>query len=91
MMPSTLTGEYVALLDHDDLLANDALYWVAKAIRTSFANLIYSDEDKVDENGRRSCPHFKPAFNIDLLVITTFHILGFTENTSGDWRLSRRP
>ena len=63
------TGEYVALLDHDDLLANDALYWVAKAIRTHpFANLIYSDEDKIEENGRRSCPHFKPAFNIDLLL-----------------------
>ena len=67
------TGEFVALLDHDDLLANDALYWVARAIRMHpFANLIYSDEDKINENGRRLSPHFKPAFNIDLLLSYNF-------------------
>ncbi|MGH8625684.1 MAG: glycosyltransferase [Gammaproteobacteria bacterium] len=40
------TGEYIALLDHDDLLAEHALFWVAEAInRNPDASLIYSDED----------------------------------------------
>ena len=63
------TGEYVALLDHDDILACNALYWVARELQNKpQANLIYSDEDKVNDEGIRSCPHFKPAFNIDLLL-----------------------
>ena len=66
---SLATGDFVALLDHDDLLAPDALYWVARTIQTHpFANLIYSDEDKIDEDGNRKEPHFKPSFNIDLLL-----------------------
>ena len=36
------------------------------------ANLIYSDEDKVNDDGMRACPHFKPAFNIDLLLSYNF-------------------
>lgn len=40
-------GEYVALLDHDDLLAPDALFEVACAIERSHPDIIYSDEDKV--------------------------------------------
>ncbi|WP_417528912.1 glycosyltransferase family 2 protein [Marinomonas shanghaiensis] len=62
------TGEWSALLDHDDLLQQHALYYVVKALNdhpeTSF---IYSDEDKVDEEGNRSDPHFKSDWNPDLL------------------------
>ena len=66
---SLATGEYIALLDHDDMLADNALYWVARELQKKpYANLIYSDEDKIDDNGLRSCPHFKPAFNLDLLL-----------------------
>lgn len=55
------TGEFVALLDHDDLLTPDALYEVALLInRHPQADMIYSDEDKVDENGQLSDPFFKP-------------------------------
>ena len=62
------TGEWVALLDHDDLLPEHALALIAQAInRHPGAGLIYSDEDKIDEQGNRSTPYFKCEFNIDLL------------------------
>ncbi len=60
------TGEFVALLDHDDELAEHALFFVALAInRRPSANIIYSDEDKIDEQGRRIDPHFKPDWSPD--------------------------
>jgi glycosyltransferase involved in cell wall biosynthesis len=60
-------GEWVALLDHDDLLAEAALFWVADAVgRHPEARLIYSDEDKIDDKGRRCDPYFKCDWNIDL-------------------------
>nr|WP_256260997.1 glycosyltransferase family 2 protein [Shewanella sp. NIFS-20-20] len=60
-------GEYVALLDHDDLLAPHALLMMAQAInRHPQAEFFYSDEDKIDEQGNRSEPHFKSAWNRDL-------------------------
>ena len=63
------TGEFVALLDHDDLLHPLALHFVAEAInRNPDAGLIYSDEDKIDVNGRRYDPHFKCNFNYELLL-----------------------
>ena len=60
-------GDWVALLDHDDLLPEHALYCVADAIIAHpDAGVIYSDEDKVDEQGRRFAPHFKGDWNPDL-------------------------
>ena len=62
-------GDFVALLDHDDKLTDDALYYVAKTIvQNPDVDLIYTDEDKINENNQRSSPHFKPSFNIDLLL-----------------------
>jgi glycosyltransferase involved in cell wall biosynthesis len=62
-----VTGEWVALLDHDDLLAEQALFWVADAInKNQDACLIYSDEDKIDASGKRFDPYFKCDWNIDL-------------------------
>ncbi len=63
------TGEYIGLLDHDDLLTEFALYEVVKQInKTPDAKLIYSDEDKISENSKeRFDPHFKPDFAIDTL------------------------
>ena len=62
-------GEYVALLDHDDLLAENALYEVAAEIaRHPDAAVIYSDEDKLDADGLRWGPYFKPDFDPDLLL-----------------------
>jgi O-antigen biosynthesis protein len=62
------TGEYVGLLDHDDLLTPDALYEVATALQDIRADLVYSDEDKLDPRGRRCDPFFKPAWSPDLLL-----------------------
>lgn len=66
-------GEWVALMDHDDLLPEHALFWVADAIvRHPEARLIYSDEDKLDLDGRRAGPYFKPDWNIDLFYSQNF-------------------
>ncbi len=66
-------GEWVALLDHDDLLTKDALVWVADTIaKNPSVNLIYSDEDKIDENGRRYDPHHKSEWNRDLIYSVNF-------------------
>ena len=58
-------GDYIALLDHDDLLAPDALFEVASVLQgDSPPELVYTDEDKVDASGMRfSDPHFKPGFS----------------------------
>ncbi|MBF0273860.1 MAG: glycosyltransferase family 2 protein [Nitrospinae bacterium] len=64
-----VSGGFVALLDHDDLLSEHALFYVVREIlRSPHASLIYSDEDKVDENGHRQQPYFKPDLNPDLLL-----------------------
>ena len=61
-------GEFIVLLDHDDELPPDALHWVAREIVLHpGAELIYSDEDKIDENGMRFDPYFKSDWNPDLL------------------------
>lgn len=63
------TGPYVALLDHDDELHPRALAEVVAAIRRHPEwRMIYSDEDKIDEDGRRFEPYFKPDWNYDLLL-----------------------
>lgn len=62
-------GEWVALLDHDDLLPEHALFCVAEAIAANpDARLIYSDEDKIDEQGVRHNPYFKSEWNADLFL-----------------------
>ncbi|MGR9072071.1 MAG: glycosyltransferase [Gammaproteobacteria bacterium] len=62
-------GEFIALLDHDDLLSEHALFWVASEINENpGAMLIYSDEDKIDETGRRHDPYFKCDWNPDLFL-----------------------
>lgn len=61
------TGEFVALLDHDDLLSPHALYMVASELNEHpDAEIIYSDEDKIDEKGKRQDPYFKSDWNPEL-------------------------
>jgi glycosyltransferase involved in cell wall biosynthesis len=63
------TGSYIALLDHDDILPPHALYMVAVELsRHPDADLIYSDEDKIDAAGNRYGPNFKPDWNYDLFT-----------------------
>lgn len=53
-------GEFVALLDNDDELTEDALFWVVEALqRHPDAGILYSDEDKIDTRGLRQDPYFK--------------------------------
>ena len=66
---SLAIGQYVALLDHDDELTPDALYEMASLIsRNPEADMIYSDEDKMDERGRRHSPFFKPDWSPDYFL-----------------------
>jgi glycosyltransferase involved in cell wall biosynthesis len=63
------TGEFIAFLDHDDVLPLPALYRVAREInRYPAADLLYSDEDKITPRGRRYDPHFKSDWNPDLFL-----------------------
>ena len=63
------TGEFVALMDHDDLLPEHALFTVAETIVAHpDAKVIYSDEDKIDANGKRHSPYFKCELNPELLL-----------------------
>lgn len=62
-----VSGEFVALLDHDDELEDHALYMVAREINADpHATVIYSDEDKLDAFGARYDPYFKSDWNPDL-------------------------
>jgi GT2 family glycosyltransferase len=64
---SLCTGEYVAFLDHDDELAAFALSEVVRTINENpDTELFYSDEDKLDEQGRRYDALFKPDWSPDL-------------------------
>lgn len=61
-----VTGDYIVLLDHDDELSIEALFENAKLInRHPEADFIYSDEDKINTNGQRSDPFFKPDWSPD--------------------------
>lgn len=64
------TGEFVGLLDHDDMLSPHALEEVAARInRNKEVDIIYSDEDKLSDDGsERSLPFFKPDWSPDLLL-----------------------
>lgn len=100
------TGEYLALLDHDDLLPAHALLLVARTIvERPDAALIYSDEDKITPSGRRHDPYFKCEFNRELLLMQNMishlgvyrrdlvmDLGGFREGLEGsqDWDLALR-
>lgn len=63
------TGEFIALLDNDGLLPEHALFWVAQTIvNNPNVDLIYSDEDKINENGQRILPFFKPDWSPHLAI-----------------------
>lgn len=66
---SLASGTFIALLDADDVLPQHALYWVAREIiEHPDADLIFSDEDKINEQGKRFDPYFKPDWNQALML-----------------------
>lgn len=74
------TGEYIGLFDHDDILAPNALYEVVKCLQEKDYDILYTDEDKVDGDGKEHMdPNFKPDFSIDLFrshnYITHFFVV----------------
>ncbi len=75
---SHATGDLVVFLDHDDVLTDDALYWVARAVDLHpDADIVYSDEDKLDLQGERVEPFCKPDWSPDLLLSCNYitHLL----------------
>ncbi len=63
------SGAWVALLHQSDILSERALYEVsAEILAHPNAQMIYSDEDRIDETGKRFAPFFKPDFDPDLLL-----------------------
>lgn len=61
-------GEFVGLLDHDDLLAPNALYEIVSRLQEETVDAVYTDEDKVTTDlTEHFQPHLKPDFNLDLL------------------------
>lgn len=61
------SGDYIGVLDHDDFLSADALYRVVEALQQQRSEVLYSDEDYVDENGDPVRPNFKPDWSPELL------------------------
>ncbi len=67
------TGDFILLLDHDDVLAPHAMALMAEAInRHPDADVLYSDEDKLDAGGRRYGAYFKPDWTSELLYGQNF-------------------
>ncbi len=71
-------GDYVGLLDHDDLLEENALYEMAAIIerereKGNELQIIYSDEDKCNGDGTEYYdPNYKEDFNLDLLLSNNY-------------------
>ncbi len=66
---SICKGEFVGLVDNDDILNEYALYEVVQALNENKnLDMIYTDEDKMDIEGNRSGPHFKPDYSPDTLL-----------------------
>jgi glycosyltransferase involved in cell wall biosynthesis len=62
-------GEFIALLDHDDILAEHALYWIASEIeKHPDVDILYTDSDLLDDSHQRFGVYFKSDFNLDLML-----------------------
>lgn len=70
---SLARGEYVAFMDHDDLLRPHSLYMVAMEIMAdSKIDMLFTDEDRISDDGRRHTPVFKPGWNPELLLTQNY-------------------
>ncbi|ETA80689.1 hypothetical protein T472_0210570 [Youngiibacter fragilis 232.1] len=76
------SGEYIVMMDNDDLIHRNALLHIAEAIVGSAPDVIYSDEDKTDQDGIRKAPFYKPDWSPDLLRSQMYmgHIFAFRRN-----------
>lgn len=63
------TGDFIALMDHDDLIPKNALFEFAFQLNIDKSiDILYSDEDRIDENSIRSNPYFKTKYNAELML-----------------------
>ena len=74
------TGDYIGLFDHDDILAENALYEIVNALQEDDYDILYTDEDKISGDGKEhNDPNFKPDFSMDLFrshnYITHFFVV----------------
>jgi GT2 family glycosyltransferase/2-polyprenyl-3-methyl-5-hydroxy-6-metoxy-1,4-benzoquinol methylase len=65
-------GDFIVFADHDDELTVDCLYEMALCIDAQQPDFIYSDEDKLTEDGNYTQPHFKPDWSPDTMMSTMF-------------------
>ncbi len=66
-------GEFIVLVDNDDTVEKDALYFIVEALnKDNNIDMIYSDEDKLDYNGKRLEPHFKPDYSPDTFMCLNY-------------------
>lgn len=91
---ASASGDYIALLDHDDFLAPDALYHMAAALHGAEQQkitpvLLYTDEDKYDDNLHFVSPHTKQKFNLDLILSNNYicHFMAVEAETMKRLRL----
>lgn len=78
-------GEWIALLDHDDVLEPDALYRMVETMQDSDVEMVYTDEDKMDGD-RYFEPHYKADFDMDLLYTNNYicHFLAVKRSLISD-------
>jgi len=70
---SYASGEFIAFIDHDDKIEPNAFMEVVRSInKTPDIDIIYTDEDKIDQKGKRFGPYFKSDFDEDLLLSNNF-------------------
>lgn len=97
-----VTGDFTALLDHDDTISPDALYENAKLLNQAEFDFIYSDKDMMDEQGNRYEPLFKASVSPEMMLNANYfthlnvmrttivrEVGGWDSNTDGaqDWDL----
>ena len=67
------SGEFIVLLDNDDLIEKDAFYYIVEALNNDKTiDMIYTDEDKLDFKGKKMEPHFKPDYSPDTLMSVNY-------------------
>lgn len=66
-------GEFIVLVDNDDVVEKDALYYFAQALNKDRSlDMIYTDEDKIDFKGKLMEPHFKPDYSPDTFMCLNY-------------------
>lgn len=85
-------GEYIGFMDHDDELTPEAISLNRQAFETGLYDLVYSDEDKLDYDGNRVEPHYKSAYDPDLLLCMNYicHLVFVRRSTLFETELNRR-